>query len=109
MATVFLSYQHLDEDLARALEIRLTKKGHVFKIPVGAQVPDDDWQLAFLRALEDADAIVILLTERGLSSPYVLGQLGSARSLRSSKGMLILPVSDTGIPYIASDITCYVL
>lgn len=108
MATVFLSYQSNDEVLARALELRLKEKGHIFKIPAGARVAGD-WQLVFLKALEESDAMVILLTENGLRSQYVLGQLGSARVLRSSKGMLILPVSRGGIPDVASDIGCYLL
>jgi hypothetical protein len=108
MAIVFLSYQHDDEELARALALRLERTGHTFRIPVGAVVAGD-WQETFLNALEKSDAIVILLTENGLRSRYVLGQLGSSRVLRKWKGMLILPVTFGEIPEVAGDIGCHFL
>lgn len=110
MPTVFLSYQHRDEALARNLGLRLEAKGHGFKIAPGARVPGD-WRRIFADALEQSDAAVFLLTENGLSSHHVLSQVGSARILAKSQGMLMLPVITAAmeIPDVVGDIQCFFL
>jgi hypothetical protein len=108
MATLFTSYQHQDEGLARQIELRLKAHGHSFKIPAGSRVAGD-WRSKFLNALAQSDAVVFLLSERGLSSPHVLGQIGSARVYAGLNGQLMLPVviGNIEIPDIVSDIQCF--
>lgn len=59
MATIFLSYQHDDEDLARGLELRLENKQHNIKIKVGEK-PAGDLRKEIAKALEASDAAVFL-------------------------------------------------
>lgn len=110
MAKLFLSYQHEDESLARALGLRLAARSHSFKYQPGARIPGD-WRGKFQQALSEADAVVFLLSEQGLGSRYVLGQIGSARAYVDVKGQLMLPVlvQRNQIPDFVSDLTCFQL
>jgi hypothetical protein len=110
MANLHLSYQHEDETLARAIEQRLVLRGHSFKIPSGSK-PSWNWREKFLAAQENADAVVILLTTRGLSSPYILGEVGIARAYGRSRAQLMLPVlvGDMNVPNFVSDVRCFEL
>jgi hypothetical protein len=110
MANLHLSCRHEDEALARATEQRLTLRGHSFKVPYGAKLAWN-WREKFLVAQENADAVVILLTKLGLSSPYILGEMGIARAYSWSRGQLMLPVlvGDVNVPNFVSDVRCFEL
>jgi hypothetical protein len=108
MATLFLSCPTADKTLAKALERRLKSRGHTFKLAYGV-LPAGNWRERLLLNLQDADAVVILLTQRALASPYVLGEVGMARANNKSSGQLILPVvvGLKEIPDFISDVTCF--
>ncbi len=110
MATLYLSCQHEDEALARAIEQRLQLRGHSFKIMYGAKLAGN-WREKFLAAQESADAVVIFLSQRGLGSPYVLGEVGIARAYGRSKGQLMLPVlvGEVNVPNFVNDVQCFKL
>lgn len=110
MATLFLSFQHNDERLARGLELRLNASGHLFKYSVSTKIAGD-WRAKLMAALADSDAVIFLLSERGLSSKYVLGQIGSARVYAGLRGLLMLPVlvGNVEVPDIINDIDCFEL
>jgi len=91
MAKLFLSYQHDDERLARGLELRLIAQGHFFEYKVSTKIAGN-WRAKLMKALADSDAVIFLLSERGLESKYVLGQIGAARAYASIKTQLMLPV-----------------
>lgn len=110
VAILFISYSHLDQHLARAVELRLKGNGHSFKIPVATRIAGD-WRTKLMNAQAESDAVIFLLSERALVSPYVLGQIGSARVYAKLKGQLILPVlvGRVGIPKFVSDLQCFEL
>lgn len=110
MATMFLSYQHDDESLARALGLRLAARRHSFRYQPGVKIAGD-WRGKFQQALADAEAVVFLLTESGLLSRYVLGQIGSSRVYAETKGQMMIPVlvKRNQIPDFVSDLTCFQL
>ena len=110
MATLFLSYQHDDESLARALALRLAARHHSFRYQPGAKIAGD-WRGKFQQALSDAEAVVFLLSESGLGSRYVLSQIGSSRVYAETKGQLMIPVlvERSQIPDFVSDLTCFQL
>jgi hypothetical protein len=64
-----------------------------------------------MKALSQSDAVIFLLSQHGIESPYVLGQIGSARAYADVKGQLLLPViiGEVEIPKVVSDIQCFEL
>ncbi|MGH9944661.1 MAG: toll/interleukin-1 receptor domain-containing protein [Pyrinomonadaceae bacterium] len=107
MATIYISYKLEERGLAQQVAQALERHGHRAVYDAVALSPGEDWRRVLLDALHGSDAIVLLLTERSLASPFVLGELGAARALFHSFGqMLILPVlvGDMAVPPVVSDL-----
>ena len=109
MATIFLSYSWQDEELARQLEARLKRNGHSFRIDVGTP-PAGKWRARLMKALQNSDVLIPILSQSGLRSSYVASEIGAARVFGETKGMLLLPVI-VGIPFsvppFVSDYYCF--
>mgnify|MGYP000293517065 CR=1 FL=1 len=107
MAKLYLSYKNEDASLAKALAAELEALGHTAVYDAVALEPGQNWRDVLLRALVAADAIVVLLTERALTSPFVMGEIGAARAMQYAFGRtLLLPVlvGPIQIPSIISDL-----
>jgi TIR domain len=60
-----------------------------------------------MRALMESDAVVALITERSLRSPFVISEIGAARALsQTGKKTALLPViiGDMPIPQFIQDL-----
>ncbi|HEX7186395.1 MAG TPA: toll/interleukin-1 receptor domain-containing protein [Thermoanaerobaculia bacterium] len=108
MATIFLSYQSDDRDLAEKLQACLKSKGHEAKFDVTELLVGDDWRKELIEALYTADGIVVLLTEKALQSPYVISEIGAARAVKMARPFFVAPVLVDGleVPYFIQDIYC---
>lgn len=109
MATIFLSYAWADEPLARNIELRLKNSGHSFRIGVGTP-PVGKWRQKLTNALRAADVLIAVLSENGLRSNYVASEIGSARVLDETRGMLLLPVivgTPFQVPSFVADYHCF--
>jgi hypothetical protein len=107
VATLYLSYKNEDSVLAKQLSSELESIGHTVVYDAVALAPGQDWRNVLLKALAAADAVIVLLTERSLTSQFVLGEIGAARVLQLSFGRtLLLPVlvGDIAIPPVVSDL-----
>jgi hypothetical protein len=107
MATLYLSYKQEDAALAKSLATELESMGHRAVYDAVALAPGQNWRDVLLKALSSSDAVVVLLTERALSSHFVMGEIGAARALYHSFGrMLLLPVlvGDMPEPTVISDL-----
>ncbi len=107
MSRLYLSYKREDAALAKALADQLQALGHTAVYDAVVLEPGSSWRDVLLRALTAADAVVVLLTERALQSPFVMGEIGSARALQRALGKpLLLPVlvGDIGIPDVVRDL-----
>jgi hypothetical protein len=107
MATLYVSYKIEDRDLAKQLADELEQLGHRAVYDAVLRSPGENWRQVLLDALGAADAVVVLLTERALGSPFVMGEIGAARALYHAFGhMLLLPVlvGDLPIPPVISDL-----
>ena len=63
-----------------------------------------------MKALLHSDALVALLTQSGLASPSVLGEIGTARAMEYTRGMLVLPVLyGVPVPDFIREIWCFEL
>lgn len=107
MASIYVSYKLEEHDLAKQLSDQLGHLGHRVIYDAVAQSPGENWRQVLLDALSAADAIVVLLSERALGSPFVMAEIGAARAMYHASGhMLILPVlvGDIPIPPVISDL-----
>jgi hypothetical protein len=107
MAGLYLSYKNEDSDLAKQLSRELESIGHTVVYDAVALAPGENWREVLLKALAAADAVIVLLTERSLTSQFVMGEIGAARVLQQSFGRtLLLPVlvGDMAIPPVVSDL-----
>ena len=108
MSNLFISYMAADAETARRLEQRLLDKGHEVRIPVGAAV-SGLWRTKYTKGLAASDVLLAVLSDGGLSSKNVLGEIGAARVMDYIRGMLVLPVliGDIPIPDFISDLYCF--
>src|SRR2546422_9825965 len=110
MASIYLSYIDEEHVLAKQLADAIERLGHRPVYDAVALSPGKDWRLVLLDAITAADAVVVLLTERALASPFVMGEIGAARALHHAFGeMLLLPVLVGGIPVppVISDVFAF--
>jgi hypothetical protein len=83
-------------------------KGHRISIPVDFKVAGN-WRNKLTGGSIAADALVAVLTESALESPYVLGEIGAGRAMEYSKQMLLIPVlpGAIGFPDFLNDVFCF--
>jgi len=87
---VFLSYSAADRDLARELISRLRAEG--FEVWQDDEVaPGDNWALAVGKALEESDAMIVLLSPEAAESEWVEREVEYALTSPRYKNRL-LPV-----------------
>jgi hypothetical protein len=81
MARLFITCNNRDFALGRQLQSALEAKGHRMTLPVDVK-PAGRWEEQLLRGLQTADALIAILTPRGLQSNWVVGQtsMGSRTS-----------------------------
>lgn len=107
MATLFLSYKLEDRELAERLQSELESLGHTIRVDTNAVLVGSGWRDSLMRALMESDAVVALITERSLESPFVISEIGAARALgQTGRKMALLPViiGDMPIPQFIQDL-----
>lgn len=107
MATLFLSYKFEDKDIAEKLQKELQALGHTIRIDTNAVVVGSGWRDSLMRALMDSDAVVAVITERSIQSPFVVSEIGAARAFgQTHKKMALFPViiGDMAIPPFIQDL-----
>src|SRR6266446_4006827 len=68
---VFLSYSAEDRKVARALASRLAEAGFETWDPAAALFPGDNWALRIGQALQESDAMVVLVSPDSMKSESV--------------------------------------
>src|SRR5262245_15505475 len=86
---VFLSYARRDDEPARRIRGELEKGGFEVWDPAVKLTPGDNWALAQGKALEEADAMVVLLSSAGIASDHVQREIDYALGQPRFKGRLI--------------------
>jgi TIR domain len=69
--------------------------------------PGSSWRDVLMQALSGADAVVVLITDEALRSPFVMGEIGATRALQHAYGrILLLPVlvGDVPEPLVINDV-----
>ncbi len=92
---VFISHSHSDSPLAARVSKALRRAGLQGWDPEVNVIPGDNWAALVGRALEESDAMVVLLTPDAISSPHVKADMAYALGSKSYKNRLI-PVAVGG-------------
>ena len=92
---VFISHSHSDSPLAARVSRALRKAGLQVWDPEVHLLPGDNWPAQVGRALEESDAMVVLLTPNSISSPHVRADMSYALGSKSYRNRLI-PVAVGG-------------
>ena len=86
---VFLSYANEDRKVARQLGAHLAKAGLRTWDPAEALFPGDNWALRIGEALQDAEAMVVLISPDSVKSEWVQHEIQYALGAAQYKGRLI--------------------
>jgi hypothetical protein len=99
---VFISYSEADEKWVRLLRSRLSEEGFDVWNSASDIAPGDNWLLKSGRALQTADAMIVLLSPDSAKSDWVRSEIEYALSSPQFRGrvipLLIKPTED--IPWI---------
>lgn len=86
---VFLSYSSEDREIAQELASKLSKAGLDTWDPAEALFPGDNWALRIGEALEESDAMVVLISPTSVKSEHVQHEIQYALGAARYKGRLI--------------------
>ena len=99
---VFLSYARPDREVAKELASHLKEAGHNVWFADGALFPGENWALGVGKALNDSEAMVVLLSPQAMKSEWVRKDIEFALGAQQYQGRLIpvivKPTAD--IPWI---------
>ena len=99
---VFISYSEADEKWARQLRSSLAEEGFEVWNSASDIAPGDNWLLKSGRALQSADAMIVLLSPDSAKSDWVRSEIEYALSSPQFRGrvipLLIKPTED--VPWI---------
>ena len=85
---VFISYASVDSELARRVADVLRASG--FQVWDNSQIlPGDNWGAKLAEALQDSEAMVVLLTPNSLRSPNIQFEVGYALGNKDYKDRVI--------------------
>ena len=104
---VFVSHSDADAPLAALVSDGLRKRGLEVWDPDLDHLPGDNWAATVGRALEESEAMVVLLTPAAVDSPYVKHEIEYALGARNYSNRLVpvvvgdpKRVSTENIPWI---------
>ena len=86
---VFLSHSHTDAWLAARIAQALKESGLEVRDPLRDILPGDNWASEVAHALEESDAMVVLLTPEAARSPYVKRDMEYALGAKNYSNRLI--------------------
>jgi hypothetical protein len=92
-AHVYVSYSQLDTKLAMGIATGLEKLGHkitIWEKEIGGGSESQD---VMARAMENCNALVVLITPNSLERPFVMAEIGAARALKKKR----IPVIFDGV------------
>ena len=86
---VFISHSHADSALAGWVTSALRKDGLEVFDPDTDLLPGDNWAERVAKALEESEAMVVLLTPDAINSPYVRREIEYALGMKRYSNRLI--------------------
>ena len=86
---VFVSHSHADSELAARVSKALRNEGLDVWDPDLNLLPGDNWAAEVARALEESEAMVVLMTANALNSPWVKREMEYALGAKRYSNRLI--------------------
>ncbi len=86
---VFISHSHVDSALAGWVSRALRSDGLEVFDPGADLLPGDNWAARVAKALEESEAMVVLLTPDAVNSPYVRREMEYALGVKRYSNRLI--------------------
>ena len=86
---VFVNHSHADAPLAARISRALRRSGLEVWDPDLNLFPGDNWAAEVARALEESEAMVVLLTPAAIASPYVRRNIEYALGAKNYSNRLI--------------------
>jgi hypothetical protein len=102
MASVFVSYNSRDAELAESISAALSKRKHKVLSDRSLLGPSDNWREKLAHALETSDAVISLITENSVAASYPMSEIGAARALR--KKLIPVVIGSVVAPNVIQDI-----
>ena len=93
---IFISYDNRDQDVAEVLAALLSETGHEVWYSAAEILPGDNWALEVGKALEECDAMVVVLSPSALASNRIMDDVSLALGSSNYSDRLI-PVQAKGI------------
>lgn len=105
---IFISYVDSDEEFAEDLASRLSDAGHEVWYSGNRILPGDNWGLKLGEALDESDAMIVLLSPAALNSNQVRGEIsfamGSPRYCDRLIPVQIATIPPENVPWILGKI-----
>jgi hypothetical protein len=96
---IFISSSYKDIDLARDLERRLEAAG-VDAYRIDKIISAGSIEKSIMKNLNDADEIVVILTDKSVANPWLMYEMGAASSLRKRITPVIVGLKPNQLPSI---------
>ena len=95
-SNVFLSYASADKAIAEQVAKRLKSSGIDLPMLSNAGRPGDDFAEMLRKALQESDAVVVVLSDASVNSAFVMAELGAAMAL--NKRIIPIKLSSSPLP-----------
>lgn len=97
---VFISASHKDRDLARDIGRRLREaKAHVTYSELTMSA-GSEFEKTFMKLLQDADEIIVILTNNSIDNLWMMFEIGAASSLRKKVTPVVVGLEDQELPSV---------
>lgn len=96
---IFISSSYKDIDLARDLEQRLEKAG-LDAYRIDKIISAESIEKSIMKNLNDADEVVVLLTDKSVANPWLMYEMGAASSLRKRITPVVVGLKPNELPSI---------
>jgi hypothetical protein len=95
-ANVFLSYASADKAIVERVAQKLRSSGIDLPVLSDEFRPGDDLAEALRKALQNSDAVVVVLSDASVNSAFVMAELGAAMAL--NKRIIPIQLGATPLP-----------
>ena len=96
--TLFISYSRKNKEIALDLAQRLQEQGVAVWLDLLNLEPGTHWDIAIQNALEEANAVLVLLSQPAVASTYVLSEIDCA--LEQKKKIVPLLLEECRVPLL---------
>lgn len=104
MATIFISYSHIDKPYADSIAQMLRDHDQIVNVDLDFNA-GENWRAQLSDKLSQSDVFILILSQTSASASYPMAEVGRALGIAENDDMLILPIAidDVKIPTLLQD------